>query len=91
MVPAVNPVTARDFEDAESPEKGDSDALTSVDPLKFEAVAYSNDTVVEALFGFTEPERVADVTPTKFAELDTILGAELDTTVVDVVDVATGV
>lgn len=57
-------VTARDTAVAVPPETGDSAAVTVVAPLKFDAVPYSNDTVVEAKFAFTEPVSVAVVVPT---------------------------
>lgn len=63
----LNPLSALDTEVAVPPETGDSVAVTVVDVLKLEEVPYSNDTVVEARFAFTEPVSVAVVVPTGVA------------------------
>ena len=49
------------------PETGDSAAVTVVDALRLEDVPYSNDTVVDARFAFTEPVSVAVVVPIEVA------------------------
>ena len=56
------------------PETGDSAAVTVVDALRLEDVPYSNDTVVDARFAFTEPVRVAVVVPIEVAAGPLIVG-----------------
>lgn len=69
MVPEVRPVSARDTVVSVPPDSGDSAAPTDVDPLRSEAVPYSNETAAVPVprFAFTTPVRVAVVVPINVA------------------------
>ena len=77
-MPAARPVTALETDVAVSPETGDSAALDVVEPLKFDAVPYSNDTVVELEFAFTEPLSVAVEVPIEVAVAPLTVGGALN-------------
>lgn len=77
-MPVLNPVSACDTAVAVPPVTGDSAALTVVAPFKFDAVPYSNDTVVEARFAFTEPVSVAVVVPIGVAVAPLTVGGDLN-------------
>lgn len=82
----LSPVTARDTDVAVLPETGDSAAATVVDPLKLDAVPYSNDTVVEAKLAFTAPVRVTVVVPTDEPAVPLTVGGATGITALDAID-----